>query len=542
MRSLSRPNHLCVELLTISILTIMLTLTGWASQATSFFGFTPTSRVQSIEFDYKAYPIGSTYQDTLSVTVNGQAELDDQGAQEPGEVIVTGPAGGTINPSTFNLPNGGQKNDIDVTFPTTKGSNVPYYATIWYHNTAFDPLDRHAAHTISTAVNICLLKSFTVTNALKDTLCSENTADCDRCFVATTNPTISATLTAVLDPSVSASDLPPTGVTWTGDGTAGATQLQRVIPRTLINQDDLDSERSTTAHCGTSDLSGHLHVVLSSALSTDQTVVNKVKTGESTVTLPELGKFETDGLGSHDTDAELKNDSGTYKWHFKLNTIDMRYKTGVYSGAARTNVNSGQSFPLYCFVHSSPTLDTTYNFAHGSNITSQIHYDVPDGPGDDGTYTITGGTFQGDLAPGTGGSNYDNRPSCSKYFSTSIIQAHENYHRDDLHTDYTTRMQQLDVYIIQTTIAVYGCHEPWRKNRNDAKAHFWGLTGAGTWTDWQTVKHNQAWEDYCPELSTTHPVDCTCENNAYVSSNPSFQSLANSLTYSGGTWSPYTVP
>ncbi len=88
--------------------------TGAATdESTSFRGFSQSTSV-SMAFMSDVYPIGSTFNQTLQITVNGVAEDGD------GTIELAGPVGGSINPSSVRLPNGGSTS-VNVSFPNTAG-------------------------------------------------------------------------------------------------------------------------------------------------------------------------------------------------------------------------------------------------------------------------------------------------------------------------------------------------------------------------------------------------------------------------------------
>jgi hypothetical protein len=292
------------------------------NQRSPFLGFTANSSV-SIDLDYDAYAAGSSHPDNITVTVNGIAEPDT-----PGDVVVSGP--GTISPTSFTLPNGGQRDDIDVTFPSEKGSKT-YTATIAIHTSDNPHIHQPISPTPSCIVKVCEVASLSVTGA-SDCGCDENGV----CFV-TRKGTGDVEVTALLDPSASASELAPNSVGWSA-GTTGSDQLHRKISKATASD-----PYNLTATCGTQK-SMHAHIVDSAEPPANTACPKFPCLSATAATVPDncfgicriaVGE---DGIvaPTYSVEAYLGDDA---KWHFRVQCINHIYKIGTHP-RYRTEIDS----------------------------------------------------------------------------------------------------------------------------------------------------------------------------------------------------------
>jgi len=208
-------------------------------------GFTAGSSV-SIDLDYDAYGVGSSNPDNITVTVNGTAE-----SGTPGDVTVSGP--GTITPSSFNLPNGGQKDDIDITFPAENGSKS-YTASIYVHTNS-DPHTHTLVTSTPCTVKVCKVTNVNVESGATDDLDGSSVpANTDVCAAIKGSGDVQ--VVAVLDPALAGGDTPhPDLVSWSGGTEVAGEMLKRKFTKANWAKETL------TANCGTSSYSQIIYIV-----------------------------------------------------------------------------------------------------------------------------------------------------------------------------------------------------------------------------------------------------------------------------------------
>lgn len=440
---------------------------------------------------------------------------------------------------------------LQVTMPNTPSSMDGI--TISTNITAIDNVAQNPEPTSQVTIKVCTIQSFTLTGALHD-YCAENVTN-TICYVTPNHNTEYVKVVATLYPALNVNDLPAGFISWTG-GSVGANQLERQVSK-KITTNALFEIRNISAKCVTamSNKAIHIHVVQSDTLPAGAVTVELKQVGNFAPLPPELGKFglatATEAGGTLPSEktilAGLKEREGYFWWHFKLKSLTMDYKIGVYQGGnyggiTYLNIPAQSSRPLFnYYTHvegNQINVDNedyyhSYNFLYGGNYTYQKYVGPPIGtlPFND--------VIIGDLRPNTIGDNaFEKRPSQSHNICKDLNLAHEKYHRDDQLSYYKIKMNEFDEERIQQTYLRYSCSCEVTTDKIKAVSYCWKYPSGQGWNLLYYAKRLEAILAYKPDYEEE---DNAAELRAYTFSNPLFLQRVNGITYSGGKLNPYQI-
>lgn len=412
-----------------------------------------------------------------------------------------------------------------VAFPNTTGE-VSITATITEIDGQATPAPQPQC---TVTVTVCKITSVTVTNALADQ-CTENDGLANKvCYVATTDPAIKVTVTAVLQPAVAAADVVSDVITW-NNGTAGANNTIRLLPRTLANPANEAETTTLIATCGSSSQTMHLHIVKSS-VPTNMNVNVKPILHEPYPYPIEAGVLgltdyynKYQATGSKLVSAYLKNDGGVYKWHFKLIERDFDYYLKTIIPAGETSViaedDDNSAFDItnigfsYCTNYAN--IYSSYNFVRGVDF-------------DDGILQIKIG--YGDLHPTFKANELVAQPVIStgdidkyvkavkrcrqKYVVDTYTKSHEYKHIEQLVANYKSKMAQFNIDVISDYSETYDCEL--MQTAAVAKAGIWNYyAGEGnTVANMLDIYHTESRDEFMAKISQYEREAYYIEYNLY---------------------------